>query len=70
MKNILFAIIIGLLLFLVIEALGFLIISGLYWIICWAFSLVFSWKIAIGVFAVYTLLCAISRAGKGNSNNE
>lgn len=49
----------GLFLLLIIIAvivLSFLITAGFMFIICWAFSITFSWKIVIGVWAILTLV--------------
>ena len=40
--------------------LSFLIIAGLTWLICFGFGIVFSWRIAVGVFAVCVLLINIA----------
>lgn len=40
--------------------LSFLIVAGLTWLICFGFGIVFSWRIAVGVFAVYALLISIA----------
>ena len=37
-------------------ALSFLLTSGLVWLVCWAFSFTFTWKLAVGVYAVIALL--------------
>lgn len=42
----------------------FLGVSLVYWILCFAFGLAFSWKIAIGVWAVVVLLRMIVSAAK------
>lgn len=52
---------------LALYGLGFLVIAGLYWIVCWAFGFIFSWKFAIGIFVIYTVLCTIARCAKGGS---
>ena len=44
----------------------FLGVSLVYWIICFAFGLTFSWKIAIGVWAVVVLLRMIMSAAKSS----
>lgn len=46
-------------LYLAILCLSFLATAGLAWLVCWAFSLVFSWKIAIGVWAILALLSGV-----------
>ncbi len=47
--------------------LSFLITSGLIWIICWAFSFIFSWKLAIGVYAALLLLSSVFKVSHINS---
>lgn len=42
-------------------AISFFGTAGLVWVVCWAFGLSWSWKIALGVWAV---LCLISGAVK------
>ncbi len=46
--------IIGIILLALVAS--FLLVAGLMWIICWAFSLIFSWKLVIGVWAILVLL--------------
>ena len=42
------------------AAIGLLVVGDLMWLICWAFSLVWSWKLVIGVWAVVMLVsCAV-----------
>lgn len=38
------------------EAISFLVIAGLFWLICWAFSLTFTWKVAFGIWLIWTLI--------------
>ncbi len=42
-----------------LTALSFLGIAACVKIICWAFGLVFTWKVALGVWAVLILLRSI-----------
>ena len=42
--------------------LSFLIVAGLTWLICFGFGIAFSWRIAVGVFAVYVLLINIANS--------
>ena len=42
--------------FIALMALSFLFTSGLVWLVCWAFSFTFTWKLAVGVYAVIALL--------------
>ena len=42
--------------FIALLALSFLFTSGLVWLVCWAFSFTFTWKLAVGVYAVIALL--------------
>ena len=46
--------IIGIILLALVAS--FLLVAGLMWVICWAFSLIFSWKLVIGVWAILALL--------------
>lgn len=48
--------------FLAILVIDFLCTAGLLWLICWAFNLVFSWKIVFGVLAVIAILQAIFKS--------
>lgn len=41
---------------LVCYALSFFGTALAVWVVCWAFSLAFSWKIAIGIWVVLALL--------------
>ena len=50
--------------FIALLALSFLFTSGLVWLVCWAFSFTFTWKLAVGVYAVIALL---GRAFKNTS---
>lgn len=60
--------VIGFILLLVVAfVLSFAITSGVLWLICWAFGLVFSWKIAFGVWLVLLLLSSFL---KGNNSSN
>ena len=48
--------------FIALMALSFLFTSGLVWLVCWAFSLTFTWKLAVGVYAVIALLSGIFKS--------
>jgi hypothetical protein len=48
--------IIGLLFVAITLGIVFLLISGLTWVVCWAFSIPFMWKYALGVWALIVLL--------------
>lgn len=37
----------------------FLFTSGIVWLVCFAFGLAFSWKIALGIWAIVALLHSI-----------
>ena len=50
---------IALLIFIVAMVVDFLVTSGLVWLVCFAFGLIFSWKVVIGIWAVVILLQAI-----------
>lgn len=45
--------------FIALLALSFLVTSGLVWFVCWAFSFTFTWKLAVGVYAVIALLGSV-----------
>lgn len=51
----------------VCAIIGFFITSGLVWLVCWAFGFTFSWKLAVGVYAVMAL---ISAAVKSNTSSK
>ena len=59
MKEIFGAGLIAILIIVVVFTLSFLVIAGMYWIVCWAFGMVFSWQIAVGVWVVYTVLSSM-----------
>lgn len=48
-------------------ALGFLLTAGIIAGICWAFSLVFSWKLAVGVYLVLILIRSVIQVTISNS---
>lgn len=43
-------------------AASLIVTAGLVWLVCWAFNLLWSWKIAIGVWALIFLLSAIFKS--------
>lgn len=47
-------------------ALSLAITGGLVWLVCWAFGWTWSWKIALGVWAVS---CLVSGAVKATYKN-
>jgi len=47
-----------------ILGVAFLISAAFTWLICWAFGFTFTWKIAIGVWAVTIVLGGIFRRGR------
>lgn len=62
------------LLFLLSLAISFLIVSGLVWLLCWllpalgitaigTFVIVFSWKLALVIWIILTLLSFIFQSG-------
>lgn len=62
------------LLFLLSLAISFLIVSGLVWLLCWllpalgitaigTFVIVFSWKLALVIWIILTLLSFIFPSG-------
>lgn len=48
--------ILAILLTLLSLMVNFFITAGLTWVICWAFELTFSWKLAVGIFAILALI--------------
>lgn len=54
----------GLALALVLVGLMTLFVVGFFaipvWIVCWAFDLAFSWKVVLGVIAIFMFLGMIS----------
>lgn len=48
-------------------ALSFLLTAGIIAGICWAFSLAFSWKLAVGVYLVLVLVRSIFQVTVSNS---
>lgn len=48
-------------------ALSFLLTAGIIAGICWAFSLAFSWKLAVGVYLVLILIKSITQVTISNS---
>lgn len=49
---------------LLCGAVFFLAVALIYWVICFAFGMMFSWKIAVGVWAVIVLLRMVMSAAK------
>ena len=47
-----------------VYAISFAITAGLVKLVCWAFGFTFSWKLAIGVFAIMAI---VSAAVKSNT---
>lgn len=47
--------------------LSFFGTAGLVWLVCWAFSLAWSWKLSIGVWAA---ICLISSAVKSTTHSS
>ena len=50
------ALIIFLLLIAISSSLSFLVTAGIVYLICFCFGLVFSWKIALGIWAIMLLI--------------
>lgn len=50
-----------------VVALSFFLTAGIIAGICWAFSLVFSWKLAVGVYLVLILIRSITQVTISNS---
>ncbi len=48
-------------------AFSFICTAGLFWLVCFAFNLTFSWKYAIGVWAIIFL---VSSAVKSTNSNK
>ena len=42
--------------FVIALALGLILTAALVWIVCWAFGIEFSWRLAVGVYAVIVLI--------------
>ena len=57
-------------LFILALGLEFIITAGLVWVVCWAFSLLFSWKLVIGIWAVLSLLGIFLRSHQSNSKRS
>lgn len=53
------AVIVGILVVAAVIALSIGSVGLLYWIVCWAFHLTFSWKIAIGIWAILAIIRSI-----------
>ena len=62
MKERIIAVIIA---WVICMALSWLVTTGLVWLICKCFSLVFSWKIATGIWIVCIIARWIISAAKG-----
>lgn len=60
-------ILIAILIIAICLAISFFSTAGLVWVVCWAFGLLWSWKIALGVWAA---LCLISCAVKTTVSKE
>lgn len=59
-------IVIGIVVALII--LSFLVEAGLVWVICWAFNFTFTWKLALGVFAVSSIVSASVKSVNSGKN--
>ena len=53
-------------LFMLLFALGFSIFVGLLKLIAWCFGLVFSWKLAIGIWAILIFINLFVRRNNKN----
>ena len=53
---------------LLCAALSVGITGLLVWVVCWAFGLEWSWKLAIGVWAVLSLIAGAVKATGGKSS--
>ena len=42
-------------------AISFGVVSAIFYGICWAFGIVFTWKIAVGIWLTFLLLRAVFR---------
>lgn len=49
---------------LIVEAFCFLITAGMLKVICWAFGFIFSWKLAIGIWFIMSLIRGCVRSSK------
>lgn len=58
------AVLIGLFFWALLEGISFLFVSGLIWLICWAFSLTFSWKVAFGIWLIWSIILSIFKPRK------
>ena len=53
-------------LFLIFEALSFVVSAGIVKLICLCFGLAFSWKLALGIWLILSLLSAFFKSTGGN----
>lgn len=49
-----------LIIFISLIAFNFLLTAGLYALVAWCFGLVFSWKIALGIWIVASIICTVT----------
>lgn len=41
---------------LIVATINFLIIAGIYWLLCFCFSIIFTWRVAFGLFIIFLIL--------------
>lgn len=49
---------------LAFEGLSFIISAGLIWVVAWAFGFAFSWKLAIGLWIIWSIALGLFRSAK------
>lgn len=52
---------------ILLYGIEFLLTALGVWIVCWAFGLVFSWQITIGIFV---LICLVTSVGRSIVSNK
>lgn len=57
---------VAIILFLALEALSFVVSAGIIKLICLCFGLAFSWKFALGIWLILSLLSAFCKGTGGN----
>lgn len=55
------------LLYILAVLLSFGTFSGLLWLACWALGWSFTWRLAIGLYAIF---CILNMAFRGNSGKS
>lgn len=54
---------------LLVAGFEFLLCAGLLWLACWAFAWTFSWKVAVGVWAIMSLVSIAVKPSSGGTND-